>query len=68
MATNQKPSLTLIPYGGLGNRLRVLNSAFGLGRDLGAEVELIWGALAPPPVWWALSCTSSFLSMSFRAS
>ncbi len=42
MATNPNPTLTLIPYGGLGNRLRVLNSAFGLGRDLGAEVELIW--------------------------
>ncbi len=42
MTENQKPSLTLIPYGGLGNRLRVLNSAFGLGLDLGAEVKLIW--------------------------
>lgn len=41
MAGNQK-TLTLIPYGGLGNRLRVLNSAFLLGKDLGAELKLIW--------------------------
>lgn len=34
--------MTIIPFGGLGNRLRVLNSAFLLGRDLGADLELVW--------------------------
>ncbi|GHB56836.1 hypothetical protein [Persicitalea jodogahamensis] len=34
--------MTVIPFGGLGNRLRVLNSAFFLSRDIGADVELVW--------------------------
>lgn len=34
--------LTVIPFGGLGNRLRMLNSAFFLSHDLGVRVELAW--------------------------
>ncbi len=34
--------ITVIPFGGLGNRLRVLNSAFCLSRDLGVDLELVW--------------------------
>ena len=36
------PSVTVVPFGGLGNRLRVLNSAFFLCRDLGADLVLAW--------------------------
>jgi hypothetical protein len=42
MVWKRRRSLTLIPYGGLGNRLRVLNSAFLMARKLDAELELIW--------------------------
>lgn len=34
--------ITVVPFGGLGNRLRVLNSAFSLSRDLGTDLELLW--------------------------
>ncbi|MFN8429937.1 MAG: hypothetical protein U0V04_08165 [Spirosomataceae bacterium] len=34
--------LTIIPFGGLGNRLRVLNSAIYFSKEIDSEIELIW--------------------------
>lgn len=34
--------ITVKPYGGLGNRIRVLYSILGLNQDLGHEVKILW--------------------------
>ncbi|MGR3809229.1 hypothetical protein [Jiulongibacter sp. NS-SX5] len=34
--------LTVVPFGGLGNRMRVLNSAFYLSKDKGFATEVAW--------------------------
>jgi len=34
--------LTIVPFGGLGNRLRAFNSSLYLSKDLGLELQLVW--------------------------
>lgn len=34
--------ITVKPYGGLGNRIRVLYSVFGINREVGHEIKILW--------------------------
>jgi len=37
------PKITVVPFGGLGNRMRVLNSVFYLNKDIGqVPITLVW--------------------------
>lgn len=35
--------ITVKPYGGLGNRIRVLYSVLGINQELGHEIKILWG-------------------------
>lgn len=35
--------ITVKPYGGLGNRIRVLYSVIGINREVGHEIKILWG-------------------------
>lgn len=37
-----KTTIDIVPFGGLGNRLRVFNSALFLGKEIGVEINLGW--------------------------
>lgn len=39
---SKKVKISVVPFGGLGNRMRVLNSAFYLSKDIHAETTLVW--------------------------
>lgn len=59
-----KKNITIVPFGGLGNRMRVMNSGFYLARALDASVSIIW--LQKAELNASLSSLFSSIGFSYR--